>query len=429
MEDFYLKANRESILQIDEQMRALFVKRMECCKKIGEWKKKNNIPLVDKEREQLLLEKNSQEVPEELREYYCAFLKETIRQSRRLQSTLSVEKGHLYVDIPLGYDIFIGKGLLNKVDKIFDLNRKVAVITDSGVPKEYAEHVMKKCKEPTLIVLEQGEQSKNTDTLKMLWEKLLENHFSRHDCIVSVGGGMVSDIVGFCASTYMRGIDFYNIPTTLLAMVDASVGGKTAIDFDGVKNAVGSFYQPSGVLMDTDVLKTLDERQMACGMAEVIKVAFAFDKEFVYELEKGDLAIEDIIEKAVLIKKCVVECDEKEDSLRMLLNFGHTLGHGIEATDNFAKYSHGEAVALGMLPMTNQEVRSRLEKLLEKYHLPTKGEYDVEEVLSTSLHDKKAKDGFVFAIVCEEIGKAQVVKLTAEEWTGKIRNYHKESQL
>ena len=246
------------------------------------------------------------------------------------------------------YDIILERGVLQKAEELLELGRKTLIVTDSGVPKEYAEHICKACKDYSLVCIEQGEESKNFDNLKMLCEVMLKEQFTRKDCVVAVGGGVVGDLAGFAASCYMRGIDFYNIPTTLLSQVDSSVGGKTAIDLCGVKNIVGAFYQPKAVLVDPDVLATLSEEQFACGAAEIIKMAATFDAELFDFIEKNSIKsqLEEIIARALKIKARVVEEDERESNLRKVLNFGHTLGHGIESVTGLL---HGQCVALGLL--------------------------------------------------------------------------------
>ena len=262
------------------------------------------------------------------------------------------------INVELGknsYDILIARGALGRVDKELNLNRKVLVLTDNGVPKAYSEQVGALCKEPFIYTVEQGEGSKSVETWKKVLEFMLENGFNRGDCVVAVGGGVVGDLAGFVAASYMRGIDFYNIPTTLLSQVDSSVGGKTAVNLGGVKNIVGAFYQPKKVIIDPEVLKTLPERQISSGLAEAVKMALCFDIELFELFENGDISAntDTIIEKSIKIKRDVVEKDEKEASLRRVLNFGHTLAHGIEAQGSLY---HGECVALGMLPMCSPEV-------------------------------------------------------------------------
>ena len=257
------------------------------------------------------------------------------------------------------YDIIVGTGILCDAGKYFNLNRKVAIVTDTGVPKEYSMAIASQCKEARIITFPEGEENKNIDTFAYICKEMLTFGLQRKDAVIAVGGGVTGDMAGFAASAYMRGIDFYNVPTTLLSMVDSSVGGKTAIDFGGVKNILGAFYQPKGVLIDTDVLKTLEERQFSAGLAEVVKMSLTSDKDLFSLLEGGlwEKDISEVILRALTIKKLVVEADEREGSLRKILNFGHTFGHGIEARGGLY---HGECVALGMLPMASASVRERL---------------------------------------------------------------------
>jgi len=233
------------------------------------------------------------------------------------------------------YDIIVQRGVLGEADKHLDLNRRVLVVTDSGVPAQYARTVAEQCKEAMILTVEQGEASKSLDMFGKLLSAMLDGEFSRKDCVVAVGGGVVGDLSGFAASAYMRGIDFYNIPTTLLSQIDSSIGGKTAINFGGVKNIVGAFYQPKKVLIDPELLKTLPKRQISSGLAEAVKMALTSDKELFDIFENKDIgsSIDEIIVRSLNIKKNVVEQDEKESGLRKILNFGHTVGHGIESSE------------------------------------------------------------------------------------------------
>ena len=178
-----------------------------------------------------------------------------------------------------GYDIVVERGILSKAGEHINLNRRVLVVTDSGVPSVYAETVAEQCTNPVICTVEQGEASKSLEIFGRLLSTMLENDFSRKDCVVAVGGGVVGDLSGFVASAYMRGVDFYNIPTTLLSQIDSSIGGKTAINFGGIKNIVGAFYQPKKVLIDPELLITLPGRQISNGLAEAVKMALTSDKE------------------------------------------------------------------------------------------------------------------------------------------------------
>ena len=314
------------------------------------------------------------------------------------------------------YDILIEKGAIDKAKELFNLNRKVLIVTDSGVPKGYAEKIKSFSKEGYIFSFNQGEESKNFDTYKEILLTLSENEFKRGDAVVALGGGVVGDMAGFASATYMRGIDFYNIPTTTLSQIDSSIGGKTAIDFMGYKNIVGAFYQPKMVIVDPDLLKTLPERHFNNGLAEAVKMAATFDEKLfeVFEKENIKEKLTEIIEKSLAIKKAVVEKDEKETGLRRVLNFGHTVGHAIETTMNL-ELLHGECVALGMLYMTSGSAKIRIENVLKKLNILVEAKVDAEKIISAIGHDKKAETEFVNAIFVEEIGTYEIKKVSYEE--------------
>ena len=218
------------------------------------------------------------------------------------------------------YNIELQRGNLDKAGELLNLNRKVMVITDAGVPIVYAQKVAKQCKEAYIKVVAQGEGSKSLQTVEEILTEMLEHQFSRKDCVVAVGGGVVGDLAGFVASLYMRGIDFYNIPTTVLSQVDSSIGGKTAVNLAGIKNIIGAFHQPKAVLIDPDTLSTLSDRQIVNGLFEAIKMGATNDSEL-FDIFKNDNwrdHLDTIIEKALLVKKYVVEQDEKESHLRKI---------------------------------------------------------------------------------------------------------------
>ena len=315
------------------------------------------------------------------------------------------------------YNIVIKRGSINTLSDYCNTDKKALIVTDDGVPFKYAQEVSKQFKNNIIKVIPQGEQSKSFDTYRELLELLNENAFSRADCIVAVGGGVVGDLSGFTAATYMRGIDFYNIPTTLLSQVDSSIGGKTAIDFGGYKNTVGAFYQPKAVIIDPNVLKTLSERQSNNGLAESIKMAATSDKELFELIENNNAKdiIDTVIERSLKIKKAVVEEDEKELGLRKVLNFGHTAGHAIETAAGLSQYLHGECVSMGMLAFSSDSVRERLINVLTKYNLPVKFDFSTDKILSALRHDKKAKGDGVNVIFVNEIGSFEFKFLTFNE--------------
>ena len=321
------------------------------------------------------------------------------------------------VKVELGersYDITIEKGALSHAEDYIPRGGKTLIVTDDGVPSEYTQSVAEKSEEPIIITIPHGEESKCFDNYRMLCSAMLKYGFTRKDKVVAVGGGVVGDLAGFAASTYMRGIDFYNIPTTLLSQVDSSVGGKTAIDLDGIKNIVGTFYQPKAVIIDPDTLKTLDRRQFASGMAEALKMAATSDKSLFELIESGinEENIDEMICRALIIKADVVSKDEKEAGLRRILNFGHTLGHGIESLGGLY---HGECVALGMLCMCSDEVYPRLSAAISSLGLKTKIHANADAILDAASHDKKKQGDTVCAVFVNEIGKYEIKKVTEEE--------------
>ena len=315
------------------------------------------------------------------------------------------------------YDIVVERGILNKAEDYLNLNRRVLVVTDDLVPETYADTICSKCKTAVKVTVKSGEQSKSIECFEKLLKIMLENNFSRKDAVVAVGGGVVGDLAGFVSACYMRGVDFYNIPTTLLSQVDSSIGGKTAVNLEGVKNIIGAFYQPKKVLIDSDLLKTLPKRQFANGLAEAIKVSLTSDKELFELLETKNIEenIDEIIIHALEVKRKVVIEDEKEQGLRKILNFGHTIGHGIESQENLTNLYHGECVALGMLPMCSEKVRERLLKVLEKANLPTTIEINMETVLKAIMHDKKADGDKISVTVVNEVGEFEIKTVTHSE--------------
>jgi len=322
-----------------------------------------------------------------------------------------------------GYNIYLERGAIKKAAEYFNLDRNVLIVTDSGVPREYAETVAQQCKESIITVFPEGEASKNFDTYKGILDTLVGGGFTRTDCIVAVGGGVTGDMAGFAAATFMRGIDFYNIPTTVLSQVDSSVGGKTAIDFGGYKNIVGAFHQPKGVIIDSDTLKTLPYRQISNGLAEAVKMALTHDNKLFEMFESGNFDIDTVIERSVKIKQSVVEADEKESGLRKVLNFGHTVGHAIES--NTPTLYHGECVALGMLPMCSCEVRARLIPVLEKLKLPTSIDIDPKKIIDTMSHDKKMAGDKISVVRVKKIGSFEIEKVDFSTFSNQIEAVYK----
>ena len=323
------------------------------------------------------------------------------------------------------YSIVLKRGALNQIGNLLNLNRKVLIVTDDGVPCEYAQKVANASKTPVVFTIPQGEQSKQMDSLTAILKALVENNFTRSDCVVAVGGGVVGDMAGFAASIFMRGIDFYNIPTTVLSQVDSSIGGKTAIDFMGYKNLIGAFYPPKKVVIDPETLKTLPKRQISNGLAEALKMSLTSDAKLFEIFEKQDVfkddVIDEIIKRSLLIKKYVVQEDEHESGLRKILNFGHTLAHAIESINEMEKYYHGECVAIGMIPMCNEEIKERLLPVLKKLNLPTLLNESADQIISACKHDKKAFGDNITIVTVEKIGEFQMKDITFGKFSEIVR--------
>ncbi len=344
----------------------------------------------------------------------------------------------LRVNIPQReYDIHIGKGILSDIGKIlsgvYD-GKKIAVVTDDNVGSLYAEKVKRALEEggyeSKIITVAAGEQSKSVAVLESLYSGMLEFGITRTDLIIALGGGVVGDLTGFAAATLLRGIPFVQIPTTLLAQVDSSVGGKVAVNLKQGKNLAGAFYQPKMVIIDTDCLLTLTDEILADGMAEVIKYGAIEDAELFEVLEGVDgreelfEKIQDIVYTCCNIKRRIVEADECDLGGRMVLNFGHTFGHAIEKKYNYSTYTHGMAVAAGMVMatqwgeargITECGTRHRIEEILKKYSLPIDAGLEREELRSAVCVDKKGSGDKINLILLEKIGKAVIKEIAKAE--------------
>jgi 3-dehydroquinate synthase len=310
--------------------------------------------------------------------------------------------------------------LINTLPEL-TFEKKVAVITNPTVAGYHLGYLLNrlKAKELKIITLPDGEEYKTMEYITYALDRMFDAKYDRNSVIIAFGGGVIGDMSGFTASIFLRGIDFIQIPTTLLSMVDSSVGGKTGVNNKYGKNLIGAFYQPEAVYIDTHFLSTLPKREFAAGMAEVIKMAVMFDKEFFENLEKEKLSIEKIIKRSIELKAWVVNQDEKEKGIRSVLNYGHTFGHVIENLTNYKTYLHGEAVAIGMvmanelsieLGYLSQKEAERIKKLLEKHSLPTSYKIkDVNEFYEHFFADKKTLDNKIKFIIPKKIGEHKIV--------------------
>lgn len=340
---------------------------------------------------------------------------------------------NVHVDTKIPYDIYIDRGLIDDCAKyVKDLSdaKKVTIVTDSNVAPLYLERV-----EESLIgeglefqtfVYAAGEQSKNLSTINDIYMALADFRMTRKDIIIALGGGVCGDMAGFAAATYLRGISFMQIPTSLLAQVDSSVGGKTGVDIPQGKNLVGAFHQPVCVLIDPDTLDTLPEEFIRDGMGEVIKYGCIKDRELFEKLETCDAMenIDDIIKTCVSIKRDVVSRDEFESGERMLLNFGHTLAHSIEKLNNYTGITHGMAVAVGMVLMTKASENAglsekgtadRIASLCRKYSLPVTTDISFKDMAQAAKSDKKTASTYINLVITEKIGSSFTYKIETDE--------------
>ena len=331
------------------------------------------------------------------------------------------------------YDIKIGNDLVNfKNLEGFTVNREVLIVHDSAITKSTVIQLKDIIKADSLVVesiaIDANEGNKSQETLSKIHSNLIENKFSRDCLIIGMGGGIVCDISGFAAATYQRGVDFFLIPTTLLSQVDASVGGKTAINHLKGKNMIGAFHQPIGVIADTVFLKTLPKREISCGLSEMIKHGLIKDIDYFSWLEENIEQViqlnpnttEEAISRSIEIKASIVEKDEKEDNIRALLNFGHTFGHAIELIGDFKDYNHGEAVAMGMIlalelskrigNISNQDC-IRVKELLDRAKIDTKLKKSIKssDLYECMLGDKKKRGNVLNLVILENLGQAKTI--------------------
>ncbi len=333
--------------------------------------------------------------------------------------------------IPLkekSYKVFLGE--LPEIE----LKQKALIISDSIVAGLHLSYLLERLKalEVRVCVIESGEKYKNFHSLERILNNAFEMQLNRHSLMIALGGGVISDMVGFASSIYFRGIDFINIPTTLLAQVDASVGGKTGINTPYGKNLIGSFHQPRAVYIDLAFLKTLEKREFQAGVAEIIKMAVCFDKNLVEILETKDLkdCLEEVIFQSVNIKAQVIMQDEKEQNIRAGLNYGHTFGHAIEKETDYEQFLHGEAIAIGMcmannlalsLGMLTLKEYERIENLLKKFGLVFHYKItDIQKFYERLFLDKKSENKTIKFILPKGVGAFEVASHIPKETILKV---------
>lgn len=337
------------------------------------------------------------------------------------------------VNASKSYDINIEHGLISRTGELIATvtrGKKCLIVSDDNVFPIYGKELKRRLTEsgfdPFYFVFKAGEGSKTPATLMQIVNCLAENGFTRDDFVIALGGGVSGDVAGFAASVYMRGIDFVNIPTSLLAMIDSSVGGKTAVDLPTGKNLMGSFHQPSMVLIDPSFLSTLPAEFYSDGLGEAVKYGVIRSKALFDRLEHEKPAdfIEELIVECVSIKRDIVEADEFESGCRQLLNMGHTFGHAIEKCCNFKSITHGEAVGIGMLyaakvgerlGICNNGNEERIRKLLTKLGLPTATNVTLDDMINAMSADKKLHGEYINFVLFKEIGNGVIHRLSAQE--------------
>jgi len=333
------------------------------------------------------------------------------------------------------YSILIGEFSLKKIAKeiVKEKNSSYCIITDSNLKKIYGTKLLIELRKnkvnAELISFPAGEQNKNLLTFEKIHEEMISKGFDRKSCVIALGGGITGDLAGFVASSYMRGVSLIQIPTTLLSMVDSSVGGKTGVNLSKGKNSVGSFYQPKKVIINTNFLSSLGHREIKSGLSEVVKYAIISDVKFFDFLEKNSekalqlhkKTLEKVIKRTCELKARIVEKDEKEQGMRKILNFGHTIGHALEVLGKYSKFNHGEAIAIGMiceakisnsLGFIKKEEVEKIINLFEKIGLPTKilKSFNSKKIVSLTKKDKKSFSGNSVYSLPSKIGKMITIK-------------------
>ena len=322
------------------------------------------------------------------------------------------------------YPVFVGRGLLDRVGELVHTRGRVFVITSTALRERFGERVAKSFAAADILTIEEGEKHKTLDTANDVITQLLEHGAKRDSTAVVVGGGMIGDTAGFAASIFLRGIDLVHVPTTLLAQVDSSIGGKLAVNHPKGKNLIGSFYPPRAVIADTAVLDTLPHRERLSGMYEALKGGIIGDASLFELFERGDLDVDEMVRKAIRVKAEIVSADEKEADLRRLLNYGHTIAHGIEAALQYEGITHGEAVAWGMIGanaiavrrgLLSHEDAQRIERAILKYEPSPLPRLDRGQILAATEHDKKNTGTARVMVFPRRVGECVVVSDVTEQ--------------
>lgn len=316
------------------------------------------------------------------------------------------------------YEVIVERGIIKNITPYVDIEKKFLIVSDDRIPNVYINTIKKQLKKVDVFIFPHGENNKSLKNYQLAIDKLIQGDYSRKDYIIALGGGVVTDLAGFVASTYKRGMNLINIPTTTLAMVDASVGGKVALNFDKLKNVIGSFYHPNCILIDIDTLETLPKRHYINGVIEALKTGMIGDKELYNIFFNGDYRdhIEEIIYRSLQYKIKIVEQDEKEENIRKVLNFGHTFGHAYETYFLMKNYLHGEAVALGIVTISKDKpYLEDIKKIFTKWGIKLNINVEKDKIINIIRNDKKCDDDIVDLIIVDEIGKSKIVPTKIED--------------
>ena len=316
------------------------------------------------------------------------------------------------------YEVIVERGIIKNITPYVDIEKKFLIVSDDRIPNVYINTIKKQLKKVDVVIFPHGENNKSLKNYQLVIDKLIQGDYSRKDYIIALGGGVVTDLAGFVASTYKRGMNLINIPTTTLAMVDASVGGKVALNFDKLKNVIGSFYHPNCILIDIDTLETLPKRHYINGVIEALKTGMIGDKELYNIFFNGDYRghIEEIIYRSLQYKIKIVEQDEKEENIRKVLNFGHTFGHAYETYFLMKNYLHGEAVALGIVTISKDKpYLEDIKKIFTKWGIKLNINVEKDKIINIIRNDKKCDDDIVDLIIVDEIGKSKIVPTKIED--------------
>ena len=316
------------------------------------------------------------------------------------------------------YEVIVERGIIKNITPYVDIEKKFLIVSDDRIPNVYINTIKKQLKKVDVVIFPHGENNKSLKNYQLVIDKLIQGDYSRKDYIIALGGVVVTDLAGFVASNYKRVMNLINIPTTTLAMVDASVGGKVALNFDKLKNVIGSFYHPNCILIDIDTLETLPKRHYINGVIEALKTGMIGDKELYNIFFNGDYRdhIEEIIYRSLQYKIKIVEQDEKEENIRKVLNFGHTFGHAYETYFLMKNYLHGEAVALGIVTISKDKpYLEDIKKIFTKWGIKLNINVEKDKIINIIRNDKKCDDDIVDLIIVDEIGKSKIVPTKIED--------------